>query len=200
MGARPTLFVPKLRANQRRRIVHALKKTRDARYRDRLRAILWSEEGKSKTEIARLLGKDPSTVFLWIKDYLRFGFQGLQIRKSTGRPSLVDAEAEEVLRRAVEKNPRDLGYGFTVWSLGRLAEHLYREAHVRVHPETIRRALRRMGFCFKRPRLSLKHRQDPAAVRRAKRARDAALKKGRDIRTSMLSSSRTNANSISIPA
>jgi transposase len=195
-----TLFVPRLRPNERARINAALKRARDPAYRDRLRAILWSESGMKVGEIAGLLGKHSTTAALWIKDYKRFGFKGLAVSKSTGRPPLIDQEGRAVLSHALSVSPRDLGYPFTRWSTFTLAGHLHREAHALVSPDTVRRMLRRMGYRYNRPKLSLKHRQNRRLVKRARHQRDAALKKRCAIPTASSSSSRTRPTSTSIPA
>lgn len=195
-----TLFVPRLRANVRARINKALKRATNPAYRDRLRAILWSESGRSVTEIAGLLGKHPTTVLLWIKDYMRFGFEGLSVGKSPGRPPLIDEEGRAVLDAALAVSPRDLGYSFTRWSALTLVGHLHREAHVIVSPDTVRRALKSMGYRYNRPKLSLKHRQNRRLVKKAKRERDAALKKRCAAPTDSSSTSRTKPTSTSIPA
>jgi len=198
--ARPTLFVPPLEAQERTRIEEALKKARDPRYRDRLRAVLWSGEQLSISQIAHLLGKHPTTVLRWLRDYLRFGAAGLTVGKSPGRPRLVGGDGEACLREALSHNPRELGYRFTRWTLATLAEHLYRELHIRITPSGLSRTLHRLAYSYKRPKLSLKHRQDAQAVRQARRQRDAALKKPEITPTGTSSSFRTSASSTSTPA
>jgi len=190
----------RLRRRERDRIARNAAQARDARYRDRCRAVLWSDEGRSLGEIAGLLRVDPRTVGRWIQDYKRFGVKGLQVGKSPGRPRLIDTEGEAALKEALRHNPRDLGYGFSRWTLETLSEYLYNAVHVQVSEDTVRKALKRLDYRYGRPKLSLKHRQDRRAVRRAKRARDAALKKGRHTPTAAPSSTWTSASSISIPA
>jgi transposase len=195
-----SVFVSTLRKNERQRIEKALAKTRDPQFRDRLRAMLWSEQNVSVPDIACLLDKDPSTVFLWIRDYNRFGFAGLRLGKSTGRPRVLDTEAEAALTKALGSQPRDLGYAFNAWTIITLAEHLHQTIHVQIHPETLRRSMKRLGYRYKRPKLSLRHKQNPRAVRQARRERDAALEKGGATPNATLSSSSTNVSSTSIPA
>ncbi len=81
-----------------------------------------------------------------------------------------------------------------------MAEYVYAAVHVRVSTSTVSRTLRELGYCYKRPKLSLKHKQDSRQVRRAKWARDEALKKGLWTRDATPSSTRTSASSTSIPA
>jgi transposase len=195
-----TLFAQTLRSNERDHINKALKKAKDPAYRDRLRAILWSAARMKVGEIAGLLGKHQTTVASWIKDYKRFGFKALTVGKSPGRPPLVDKEGRAALSDALRRSPRDLGYPFTRWSALTLVGHLHRETHTLVSPDTVRRMLRRMGYRYNRPKLSLKHRQDPHLVKRARRQRNAALKKPSGSPAASSSCSRTRRTSTSIPA
>ncbi len=200
MLGHPTLFVAPLRKNHRKRLETALRRSREAKFRDRCRAVLWSSERRACSQIAALLGVHHTTVMRWLHDYRRFGFEGLKVGKSPGRPRKLDVEAEAALEAALAQPPRELGYAFNVWTATTLAAHLGATVHIRVHPETVRRALRRLGYGHKRPKLSLKHKQDRKAVRRARQARDAALKKRRKPQSATPSSSKTSANAISIPA
>ena len=195
-----TVLVPVLRKKERERLTKAARKSRDPKIRDRCRAMLWSEEGMSTGQIADLLGVSRTTPHRWIKDYLRFGFQGLLPEKSPGRSRVVDEEIEAALRAALRKNPRDLGYKFTRWTVPTLVKHLYAVTHVRIHPETLRRSVKRLGYRYKRPKLSLKHKQDKKAVRKARKEQNTALKKPQWTLIDLPSSTKTNVNSISIPA
>ena len=171
------MFVGRLKKRDRNRLESALDGSTDAKYRDRCRAILWSAEGKGVPEIAELLGVHRTTAQRWVKDYHRFGLEGLEIGKSTGRPPKVDREVEAVILEAVHENPVDLGYPFSRWTASTMSAHVARETHVHMHPATIRRAMKRLRLSYKRPKLTLKHRQDKAARRKAKLARDKAIKK-----------------------
>ncbi len=200
MAAVARVFIPKLRKKERERLERGLAKSREPKFRDRCRAVLWSEEGRSMGEIAGLLRVHVSTVWRWFADYRRFGIKGLEIEKPAGRARLIDEDGEAALEEALRHNPRDLGYVFTRWTLPTLIEYLYERVHVRVSIDTVRRAMRRLGYRFKRPKLSLKHRQKPWRVRRAKAEREAALKKGQWTLDDTPSSTWTNASSTSIPA
>jgi transposase len=182
------------------RLTKAARTSTSPKFRDRCRAILLSEDRKTPGQIAPFLKVHRITVQRWIKDYLRFGFQGLIPGKSPGRPPSVDSEGEIVLQKALAKNPRDMGYLFTRWTTHLLAEHLYRTTHARVSDDAVGRSLHRMRYRYKRPKLSLRHKQKRQEVRRARRERDAALKKSPVTPTDTSSCLKTNANSILIPA
>lgn len=198
--ANPTLFVHTLRSWEKARLLKEFKRARDPRYRDRLDAVLLSSESWSVPRIARAFGKAANTVQMWIHDFNRLGFDGLKVGQSPGRPRKIDADAEACLVDAVSQNPRDMGYRFTRWSLPLLAEHLYRELHVRVSPSCVSQALHRLRYAYKRPKHSLRHRQNRRKVCRVRRERDALLKKSSANPTAMSFSSKTSASSISIPA
>jgi len=196
----PTVFVPPLRDKERLRLQKAARSSGDPRIRERCRAILWSEEGKTTGQIGRLLGIASTTPMRWVKDYLRFGFLGLVPDKSPGRPRMVDADGEAALQVVIRANPRDLGYRFTRWTLATLAEHLTSVLHTTVSAFAVGSALERLRYRYKRPKLSLKHKQDPRSVRRAKRELRDAQKKSLPRPVATPSSFKTNASSISIPA
>lgn len=198
--ATPRLFIGKLKDRERRRLQNHLHCTRDPHYGARLTAVLLSEKGMPVPGIARLLGCHPTSVYAWLELYQGQHLRGLKVGKSPGRPRKVDEEGEACLEAAVAQNPRDLGYRFTRWTLPTLAEHLWREVHVRVNPRTIQRALRRLRYSYKRPKHTLRHRQKRAAVARAREQRNAALKKLAPHPTGMSSASKTKPNFIAIPA
>lgn len=196
---KPHLFVHKLKSWARHRLLREFKQARDPQYRDRLDAVLLSAEGWAISRIAKCFGKDYGTVRLWILDFNRLGFDGIKVIKHGAAPK-IDADGEACLRQALSRNPRDLGYRFTRWTLPALAEHLYREVHVRVSAPTLSRTLRRMDYRYKRPKHALKHRQNRRKVNRVRLERDALLKKSSVLPNGMSSSFKTSANSISIPA
>lgn len=70
--------------------------------------------------------------------------------------SKIDEEAEEELKRLLKTSPPEEGKkAASRWTAPQLARHLKEELDVDVHPETVRRALRRLGFSWTRPRRKL---------------------------------------------
>ena len=146
----PTVFVPTLRKKERLRLQKAIRSATCPKLRDRCRAILWSLDGQTTGEIARLLGLAATTPMRWIKDYLRFGFKGLIPEPIPGRPRSIDAEGEAALLDALRKNPHDLGYLFTRWTTATLAEHVRSVIHTPVSPAAVGRALKRLRDRYNR--------------------------------------------------
>lgn len=143
----------------------------------RAQAVNLSAQGMKVQQIAKLVGRSRVTVTRWLHAFEAHGVSALTPGKSPGRPPKADADFQAALAEAVEQNPHDLGYAFTRWSADFLVEHLRRVAHVTVSPSTVYRTLKHLGYHYGRPKLDLKHRQNPKEVAQAKRRKNRALKK-----------------------
>ena len=165
----------------------------------RAQAVHLSARHMKVHEIADIVNCSRVTVTRWLHEFDARGLSALWPGKGTGRPPKADEEFKAALATAVEQNPRDLGYGFTRWSVDLLTDHLYRETHVDVSTSTVYHTLRRLGYRYGRPKLDLKHRQDPNQVARAKRQKRAALKKRKPAPVVVLSRMVTKPSSISTP-
>ncbi len=165
----------------------------------RVQAVHFSSQRLKVHRIAEIVGRSRVTVTRWLHEFGIRGLPALWPGKSPGRPPKVDAEFQAALADAVERNPRDLGYAFTRWTVGLLGEHLRRTIHVAVSSSTVRNALKRLGYRYGRPKLDLKHRQDPKDVARAKRQKARALKKRESVEVVWRFSTVTKRNSTSTP-
>ena len=143
----------------------------------RAQAVHFSSQRLTAEQIAPIVERNRSTVYRWLKEFHAHGLPALWPGKSTGRPPKADADFQAALAQAVEQNPRNLGYPFTRWSVDLLTEHMRRTTHVVVSCSTVYHTLKRLGYRYGRPKLDLKHRQDPKEVARARRQKARALKK-----------------------
>lgn len=193
-------FVRRLTPTERREIGKLRKQPPDLGVYRRAQAVHLSSQRLKVQQIAEIVSRDRVSVTRWLHDFDANGLEALWPGKSTGRPPKADADFQAALVAAVEQNPRDLGYAFTRWTADLLAEHLYRTTHVRVCSSTIYASLKRLRCRYGRPKLDLKHRQDPKEVARAKRQKKAALKKRKPAPVVVLSRMRMRPSSISIPA
>ena len=117
----------------------------------RAQMILLSARGFTAQEIAEVQRVTDVTVYKWIRRFDEGGPTSLCDREREGRPPKLDEEAETEIERVIEEPPTEEGYNATRWTAPRLARHLKKERGVEVHPETVRRALRRLQFSWKRP-------------------------------------------------
>jgi transposase len=144
--------------------------------------ILMSDAGRSKTSIAKDLGCGTATVERVRRLYKTMGLLGMTPIKPPGRPSKLSAALREPVLEAIHTDPRQLGYGFTTWSVARLTEHLRRRCRLRASPSTVRRVLAHEQFSLQRPKHTLKGKRDERAHAKAQ-TELKALKKKRSART-----------------
>lgn len=140
--------------------------------------ILMSGVGRSKTSIACDLGCSTSTVDVIRRRYRQKGAPGLVPGKPPGRTSRATSMYRAALRSALQTPPRQLGYGFSVWSLARLNAHLYRHTRISFSEDQLGRIVHQEGFSFQRPKHTMKGKRDEAAYVRAA-AKLRTLKKKR---------------------
>jgi len=121
----------------------------------RAQMVSLSARGFSAPEIAQIHDCAEATVYKWIGRFDEEGPDGLYDREREGRSRKIDEEAEEELKRLLETAPPEEGENASRWTAPRLARHLEEKLGIEVHPETVRRALRRLGFSWTRPRRRL---------------------------------------------
>jgi transposase len=151
--------------------------TRDAKVFRNATIILLTSAGNSKAAIAYELGCSLSTVDTVRRNYRERGLEGMTPKKSPGRASRATAEYREALRAVVQTPPQSLGYGFSVWSLARLAAHLKRQTGVSLSEDQLGRVLRAEGFSYQRPKHTMQGKRDEVAYERARRALKKLKKK-----------------------
>jgi transposase len=190
-------FVRSLSRAERKAIVKLRKHPPNVNVYRRTQAVYFSSEGLKVQQIAEIVGRSRISVTRWLHEFNDHGLVGLWPGKSSGRPPKADADFQAALIEAVEQNPREMGYPFTRWSADLLTEHLRRRLHVDVSCSTVYKILKRLGYRYGRPKLDLKHRQDPKDLRRAKRQKKAALKKRKPAPVVVLSRIVTRRNSTS---
>ncbi|KKM67589.1 hypothetical protein LCGC14_1469590 [marine sediment metagenome] len=194
------LFVRRLTRAERAALRKLRKKPPNLGVYRRAQAIHLSSQRLKTHQIAEIVSRSALSVTRWIHAFDAHGLPALWPGKSTGRPPKADADFQAALAQAVEQNPRDLGYLFTRWSVDLLTEHMRRTTHVDVSCSTVYHTLKRLGYRYGRPKLDLKHRQDPKQVARAKRQKARALKKPEPVEVIWRFSTVTRPSSTSTPA
>ena len=144
--------------------------------------ILMSDAGRSKASIAEDLGCGTATVDRVRRLYRTLGIGGLTPIRPPGRPAPLSEALREPVRKAVQTDPRSLGYGFTTWSVARLTEHLRSRCGLPASASTVRRVLAHEQFSLQRPKHTLEGKRDERARAEAKKEL-AGLKKKRSART-----------------
>lgn len=125
----------------------------------RYRAILLLAE-EAPGRVAAALGCGRSSVYGWAAAWRERGVEGLRERPRGGRPPRLGGGGEAVLEALLAEDPQALGQHATGWTVPLLRAELERAGHA-VGERTIRRALHRLGWRWKRPKYVL-GRPDPA--------------------------------------
>jgi transposase len=141
---------------------------RDARVFRNATIILMSAVGRSKSSIAETLGCSPATVDNIRAAYRRKGTDGLKPISPPGRTSRATSEYRAAMRTAIDTPPQELGYGFSVWSVNRLRQHLKRTTGIEMSDDQLRRILHQEGYSFQRPKHTMEGKRDEAAHDKAK--------------------------------
>ena len=126
------------------------RKCKDATHSRRLFAIAGALSGDlSRTAIAEHADVGLQTLRDWILRYNEEGPSGLRTLPRQGRPSILDVEQILFLRVCLETGPPP---GLSAWTLSWLREAINDVFKVTLSLETIRQAIRRLGFRKLSPR------------------------------------------------
>jgi transposase len=131
--------------------------------------ILFSDSRDTIPSIAKRLGCATDTVNRVRRLYREGGVQALYPIKPPGRPPRATPAFLRDMKRAVQTNPLTLGYGFSNWSVIRLAEHLAKVTGIRFSDDQLRRLLHREGFSVHRPKHTMKGKRNEPAYEKAKK-------------------------------
>jgi transposase len=122
----------------------------------RAEALLWLAEGETAAEVAERLQVSRRTVYDWVERFQQRGDWDLAARlrdaPRVGRPPTALGIIDPLIEEVINEDPRDLGYRSTGWTAA-LLKHFLQLAHqVVVSRTAVSRALKRLGFRWKRPR------------------------------------------------
>lgn len=126
----------------------------------RYQAILLLADGQSPQQVAQALDCGVSTVYAWAATWRAEGTAGLAEGEHGGGHWALDATGEEGLVGLLDTDPQARGHQATTWTVPLLHGELVRLGY-RLSRRTVRRALHRLGYRWKRPRYVL-GRPDPA--------------------------------------
>jgi transposase len=145
-----------LTAPQRRCLRQQLAQAEDVRLYRRTLAVLECDRGRPLADIAGMLGVARQSVHNWVAAFAR-GCQPADLADSPrdGRPPLLTEDDERWLGLLMSWPPTQLGYLEANWSAPLLREALRHGLGRPPSDDTVRRALHRLGYVWKRPRYVL---------------------------------------------
>ena len=126
----------------------------------RYQAILLRAAGQTVAAVAAVLRCSAASVYAWTAAWRQAGVRGLAEGPHGGGKPKLGTAGEAVLIGLLDEDPQERGYQATGWTVPLLRTELA-QASYPVGERTIRRALHRLGYRWKRPRYVL-GRPDPA--------------------------------------
>lgn len=154
--------------SQRQCLEQLRSETKDARIFRNVTIILQTADGHPERAIAQALGCSGATIDRVRRRHRAEGPDGLIPTKPPGRPSRATPDYRAALARAIRTPPQDLGYGFSTWSVARLAQHLGKTTGIALGVDQVRRLLRRARFSVQRPKHTMRGKRDEGEFERAK--------------------------------
>ena len=151
-----------LTAGECQSLENVVRRSRDGCQVRRAQALLWLDDGEKQGTVAARLGVSRQTVWNWIGRWQeRNGSclsEVLKDRHKSGCPPSKRRAVAKILPRLLNAFPRDLGYRPLAWTVLLLRHHIQEVEKIAVSYATVRRALRGLGYRYKRPRYVLARR------------------------------------------
>lgn len=113
--------------------------------------VLLNADGKDVAEISSTLKRNPHTVRDWLKRYQNKGIQGLSRKYSPGRPDAKRSVVKKRIKTMLNNSPETYGYMDSVWTVPLIAHELSKNLNISISKDTVIRALKDMGYSYKRP-------------------------------------------------
>ncbi|MGH9029030.1 MAG: IS630 family transposase [Acidimicrobiales bacterium] len=126
------------------------------------------EKGYSPEEAAEIFDCGRSTVYGWLSAHRWQGERSFEVKKPSGRPSLLTKRQTSQLHKwVVGKDPRQLRFELALWTRDMVRTLIAERFGVQMSRTGVGKLLRRIGLSPQRP-LVAAYEQDPEAVRRWK--------------------------------
>jgi transposase len=159
-----------LSAAERGELEGAARREKRVRQWRRYQALLLLGAGEHPTKAAAAVGCSLASIYNWASAWNRpTDRRGRPLARKLdtvgeaphgGRPRRLDSAAEAEVGRLLAADPQARGYAATDWTVPLLRTQLGRQGHA-LSARTLRRALHRLGYRWKRPKYVL-GRPDPA--------------------------------------
>jgi transposase len=117
----------------------------------RVRAVKAVKRGMAVGQVAFAFNVDRTTLFRWLRKYRTNGQDGLQRKRGSGRPRLLEDLEEADLRQIVMFPASDFGYETDLWTVGRLRQVIEDVYEFKLSDNTVWRRLRDAGLTYQKP-------------------------------------------------
>ena len=156
---------------ERKSLIIEMKRDVKPSRRLRMHIALLASDGRSPTEISRVLFCSRTTVYAVVSRFLREGEAAFNDRGRRGPEPLLGEEANWRVERLLEEDsPSEHGWLRSRWSCKLVSLQLLRERLALASQETVRHALHKLEYRWRRPR-SVPPKKDSEDQRAEKHAR-----------------------------
>jgi transposase len=131
--------------------------------RQRAIAIRLLHLGHAPEAVAEMLAVASSTIWNWHRRYRAQGISGLANRVKSGRPAKADGHYLAEVERALDSDPREWGYAFSVWTINKLRRHLHQQTGILLSYTRFRALLSQHDYVYRQPKHDLSDLQDAEA-------------------------------------
>jgi transposase len=123
--------------------------------------------GHKPEEVAKIHAVSKPTIYGWFARWQSGGVEALANQPKSGRPPKADDAYSLALVEVIEKEPSEVGYNFTIWTVERLSAHLEKITGIALSESRLRALIKRKGYRYRRPKHDLGHLQDKQAKAKA---------------------------------
>ena len=124
----------------------------DARFVRRLDVLSLICAGHAINYVSGLFRINSTTIQRWIHRLNEIGFQGLRDMPGRGRRSQLNDANRLMLKKDLEKSPKNLGYDQARWDGKLLSHHLKTQYGVKLEVRQCQNLFKQLDFSLQRPR------------------------------------------------
>jgi transposase len=157
-------------------IEKAIKSDKRSEVVQRCIAVRLLHLGHKPEQVAKMQAVSKPTIYSWFQHWQSGGVEALANLPKSGRPPKADDAYSLALMDVIEKEPKEFGYEFMMWTVERLSAHLEKKTGIFLSESRLRALIKRKGYRYRRPKYDLGHLQDKEAKSKAS-ARLNELKK-----------------------
>jgi transposase len=131
--------------------------------RHRAMGLQLLHQGMKHQAVADMLAVSVGSIYNWHARWREGGLDALANQPKSGAPRKADESYWQRVGEVVERDPREFGYIFTVWTAERLIAHMATETGIELSVSRFRVMMHAHGYVYRRPKHDLRSLQDPAA-------------------------------------
>jgi transposase len=162
-GAEPQKLLS-LHARERHGLLDLTRTTDQVSVLRRSQALLWLDQGERVQQVAERLQVSRQSIYNWVSYWSVRNSDPIGQRLAdlprTGRPPTAGGIIDPWIEQVIEEDPRTFGYAAVVWTASLLRQHLEQMHQIAVSEDSVRRAIDRLSYRWKRPRYRLALRPD----------------------------------------